>query len=61
MVRTALSIKQKDITRALRGVEAAGIEVLRIEIDPHKIVIVTCQHKEEILIDEKPDDLKKLI
>ena len=33
--------RQQDVTRALRGARAAGIEVERIEIDKGKIIVVT--------------------
>ena len=34
MARGPNKFKQRDLTRALRGAKAAGIEVGRIEIDP---------------------------
>jgi hypothetical protein len=41
MARGAGTFKQQDLTRALRGTVAAGIEVQRIEIDKDgKIVVV---------------------
>lgn len=43
MARTQLAIKQADITRALRGAIAAGVEIARVEVDPRSgsIVILT--------------------
>jgi hypothetical protein len=42
MARGPASFKQRDVTRAVRGAVAAGVEVQRIEIDKTgKIVIVT--------------------
>lgn len=39
---SAARFKQADLTRAVRGVEAAGVRVGRIEIDPNgKIVILS--------------------
>jgi hypothetical protein len=43
MARGPLPIKQADVTRALRGAVAAGVEIARVEIDPRagSIVILT--------------------
>ena len=42
MARGPATFKQADVTRALRGAVAAGVEVQRIEIDKTgKIVVVT--------------------
>jgi hypothetical protein len=43
MPRRPLPIKQADVTRALRGAVAAGVEIARVEIDPSagSIVILT--------------------
>jgi hypothetical protein len=41
MSRGSLTFKQKDVTRAVKAVTAAGIEVARVEVDKAgKIVIV---------------------
>jgi hypothetical protein len=41
MARSALTFKQQDVTRALRGAAAAGIDVQQIEINKDgKIVVV---------------------
>jgi len=41
LARGALSFKQRDITRAVRAIEAAGKRVQRLEIDREgKIVVV---------------------
>lgn len=45
MARRPCTFKQGDITRALRGAKAAGIEIQRLEIDTAgKIVLVTASH-----------------
>ena len=42
MSRGPCTFRQKDVTRAVRAMEAAGIEVQRVEIDKAgKIIIVT--------------------
>jgi hypothetical protein len=42
MARGPATFKQADVTRALRGTVAAGVDVQRIEIDKTgKIVVVT--------------------
>lgn len=43
MARGPAIFKQADVTRALRGTVAAGVEVARIEIDVHtgNIIILT--------------------
>jgi hypothetical protein len=47
--RGRCTFRQKDVTRALRGAVAAGVEVQRIEIDTDgKIIMVTGKPKEQI-------------
>ena len=42
MARGALTFRQRDLVRALKGAKAAGIEVARVEIDKAgTIVMVT--------------------
>ena len=43
MSRGPLPIKQADVTRALKGAVAAGVEIARVEIDPRagSIIILT--------------------
>ena len=56
MTRRPCTFRQTDVTRALKGAEAAGVEVNRIEIDQDgKIVLVTGTNSSEIEIPR--DDL----
>lgn len=42
MARSRATFRQQDVTRALRGAAAAGVNIARVEIDKAgKIVIVT--------------------
>jgi hypothetical protein len=42
MSRGPYSFKQRDMTRAVRAVRAAGVEVARVEVDKAgKIIVVT--------------------
>jgi hypothetical protein len=55
MARGACTFKQNDVTRALRATLAAGVAVLRVEIDKFgKIVVVTAGQASAA-----PDDLDK--
>lgn len=55
MARTALTFKQQDVTRAVRGTIAAGIDVWRVEIDRDgKIVLVTADSSSEPKTDPEP-------
>lgn len=50
------TFNQRDITRALRGAKAAGIEIQRLEIDPAgKIVLIAAGHR----LQTTPDDLDR--
>ena len=43
MARRPLALKQADVTRALRGAVAAGVEIASVEIDPRNgnIILLT--------------------
>ena len=50
MARGACTFKRRDVTRALKATQTAGLNVQRIEIDKHgKIVVVTRE-----IIDQGP-------
>ncbi len=54
MARTPATFKQSDVTRAVKAVQAAGVTVGRIEIDPAtgKIVIFAGSDAEELKSNE---------
>ncbi len=55
MSRYSSTFRQQDVTRALRGADAAGREVRRVEIDRDgKIVLVIIESND--LDRPKPDD-----
>lgn len=43
MARTPPPFRQADVTRAVRGVTAAGVVVGRVEFEPGKIVVHAAQ------------------
>jgi hypothetical protein len=48
MARAPSAFRQQDVTRALRAAKAAGVEIVRVEIDPNgKIILVTTRETME--------------
>jgi hypothetical protein len=48
MARAPSAFRQQDVTRALRAAKAAGVEIVRVEIDPNgKIILVTTRETVE--------------
>lgn len=43
MARRNLAVKQGDVTRAVKGVVAAGVEVSRVEVDPAGRIVIIAQ------------------
>ena len=40
MARSKCAFKERDVTRAVKAVTKAGIEVVRVETEPGKIVVI---------------------
>jgi hypothetical protein len=57
MARRPCTFKQQDVTRALRGAKAAGIEIQRVEIDNGKIIIVAAGDSPQTSEDELDREL----
>lgn len=58
MARSASTFKQQDVTRALRAAIAAGVAVLRIEIDKSgKIILVTAGETPSAPVDDLDREL----
>ena len=58
MARSACTFKQQDVTRALRATLAAGVAVLRVEIDKDgKIILVTAGETPSAPVDDLDREL----
>jgi hypothetical protein len=58
MSRRPVPFRQQDLTRAVRGVIAAGVSVLRVEIDnTGKVVVITHDDAQKRLDDELDREL----
>jgi hypothetical protein len=55
MARTPPPFRQGDVTRAIKAVVAAGVEVARVEIEGGKVVVVTGRLSDG----NKPNDLDR--
>lgn len=61
MARRPCTFKQQDVTRALRGAKAAGIEIQRVEIDnAGKIIIVAVSDSPQTSENELDQELAEL-
>lgn len=48
MPRPPSAFKQADIAKAVKAVRSAGVDILRVEVDPNgKVVIVTATEAEQ--------------
>jgi hypothetical protein len=57
--RGPLAFKQQDVTRAVRGAVAAGIEVQRVEIDPRDGKIILVIGKAVVVLDDLDSELQQ--
>ena len=53
MSRNAAAFRQADVTRAMRGAQAAGMQVTRVEIEPDGKIVVSSD-KSGAPTDESP-------
>jgi hypothetical protein len=62
MSRGRCTFKQGDVTRMVKGVIAAGVDVMRVEVDADgRIVIIAGKPPTCALDGETPEDVKKLL
>jgi hypothetical protein len=55
MSRTPSAFRQQDVTRALRGADAAGRPVRRVEIGPDGKIVLVMIENEAGLAEPKPE------
>ena len=53
--------KQRDVTRAARGVQAAGLDVARVQIDRDGVIVVVAGKSAEADQEETSENLRGLI
>ena len=64
MARGPCTFKQGDVTRMVKGVVAAGVDVMRVEVDTDGRIVVFAgkpQIGSAALAGETPEDVKKLL
>jgi hypothetical protein len=64
MARGQCTFKQCDVTRMVKGVIAAGVDVMRVEVDMNGRIVVIAgkpQIGSGVLAGETPEDVKKLL
>ena len=64
MPRGPCTFKQGDVTRMVKGVLAAGVDVMRVEVDMDGRIVVIAgkpQVGSGVLAGETPEDVKKLL
>jgi hypothetical protein len=59
MARAPSTFKQGDVTRMVKGVVAAGVEVVRVEVDTDGRIVVIAGKPQ--IAGETPEDVKKLL
>jgi hypothetical protein len=48
--RRASLFRQRDLTRALKATQAAGVKIARVEVDHGKLVIVPAQDRDDTAV-----------
>lgn len=61
MTRAPSTVKQGDVTRMVKGVVAAGVAVMRVEVDTAGRIVVIAGKLPAAFAGETPEDLKKLL
>ncbi len=61
MTRAPSTFKQGDVTRMVKGVVAAGVAVIRVEVDTAGRIVVIAGKLPASLAGETPEDVKKLL
>ena len=63
MARAPCTFKQSDVTRMVKGVVAAGVDVMRVEVDTAGRIVVIAGPPigAGALAGETPEDVKKLL
>ena len=59
MSRSAQTFRQVDVSRALKGAAAAGIDVARVEIDRNGNIVLVAGKKAEFVLDPGEEDLDR--
>jgi hypothetical protein len=61
MARVPSKVTQGDITRAVKGVVAAGVAVMRVEVDINGRIIVIAGKPPNAAVGDTPEDIKKIL
>jgi hypothetical protein len=61
MARVPSKVTQGDITRAVKGVVAAGVAVIRVEVDINGRIIVIAAKPPNAAVGDTPEHIKKIL
>jgi hypothetical protein len=61
MARRPCTFRQRDVTRALRGVKAAGIEIYAVEIKAGAIILITTKTGANCTVEDMDAELAAFI
>ena len=61
MARVPSKVTQGDITRAVKGVVAAGVTVMRVEVDINGRIVVIAGKPSDAAAGDTPEDMKRLL